>query len=492
VGAIHDIVEQVRAATVWVADGPVGTGQILGTGSLVAPGFAVTCAHVLADCGPAPHVWWRGIGYPVTSSVAKPSDPLAAARADYPDVALLSADLPDHPVVPVRDAVVGNDVWCYGATKAHGGPHAPPEPDGRRLTVALVDDNGRLELTGGTILPGMSGGPVVDLDQFAVVALTQSSLAGVGQETAWASPIGEALGLGATDLRSANLDARQESLDTLRRDQAGLGPLPGKVAELIEGKARSLRDGLVAEIGLAAPVVPDIDLAEWVARTLFRLNLDQLASLLKDRLALLGPVATEVFELVACCLPADDDDTSVWVAGDAVESLRGEYAKDRPRVLHLPTDEGLTARLLLLRTLAPSKPLVIRCAPPASATSIGGTNAEQLADVTAALAEHVGSTPEQWVRLKLAAKMRKQDALIDLVTGEAPDTKLLAGLREAFPGLAIVVRRRSLSTQPDVDSELRSVLPAPDADHESAAVFVAGLFNKALVDQGLPEVKGIA
>jgi hypothetical protein len=492
VGEIHDIVEQVRAATVWVADGPRDTGQLWGSGFFVAPGFAVTCAHVLAGCGPTPHLWWRGNGYPVTSSRAEPTDPQAAARGDYPDVALLAADLPDHPVVPIRDAIDAHEVWCYGATRERGGPLAPPEPDGRRLKVTNIEDNGRLELTGDAIVAGMSGGPVVDLAQFAVVGLTQSSLAEVGRKVAWASPIGRALALGTTDLWAANLDAREESLDTLRRDQVGLGPLPEKVADLIEGRARSLRDGVVTELGVAAPVVPDADLAEWVARTLFRLNLDQLAKLLKDRLALLGPAATEVFELVACCLPADEDDTSVWVPGDAVESLRGEYAKDRPRVLHLPTDQGLTARLLLVRTLAPSKPNVIRCAPPASATSVGGTNAEQLADVTAALAENVGSTPEEWVRLKLAARMRKQDALIDLVTGEAPDTKLLAGLRQAFPGLAIVVRRRSLSTQADAESELRSVLPAPNADHESAAVFVAGLFNKALIDQGLPEVKGIA
>jgi S1-C subfamily serine protease len=484
--AIHDIVEHVRGATAWVTDGPAPQGNPKGTAFLVAPGIAVTCSHVLRDAGAAPHLWWRGQSLPADVLAASADDPNDPTGWPFPDAAVVQVALTDHPVVPVADATVGAPVWCYGITRARLGQGGRPEADGRHLQVALTNPAGFLQLTGGAILPGMSGGPVVDLDRFAVVGLTQSSASTQTDAGGWATPIGAALDL-HPGLRAIVEGLDRESLAALRRDQAALGDLPLRVTARVKDVAEALRLHLEQLTGTPAPQVPAADLPEWVARQLFGLTLADFVGALMNVLGTLGPAALDVFELVAPCVRTRPAADSHLVPTDCADDVRAELETAAPRIVHVNTDEVVCTRLLLQRALAQTvtlKPV----GGASAATSVGGVPTGLREELEAYLMEELAVTPAEWAESPQDYAQTLRNRVFTVDPGAAPDSTAITGLAAAFPGLRIVVPRRTFTAPDGVDAALHSLAPPLDAKNEKFALLNLKTFNDALASRNLPPV----
>src|SRR5574341_1366114 len=126
-----------------------------GTGFFVAPGLILTCAHVIEDAkNEASHI--RIYYNRKTHEVQR----IIKSLPTYPDLALLSVDLSEHPCVYLDAAVAPrDDLYTYGYTKNH--------PDGESTTLdceGLIDgDQVLLKLKAGQVLPGSSGSPLLNM-----------------------------------------------------------------------------------------------------------------------------------------------------------------------------------------------------------------------------------------------------------------------------------------------------------------------------------------
>ena len=105
--AMNNVIDRVRASTAVVADGPYPDGAEGGTAFFVAPGIAVTCAHVLAKAlkKGSPVLWWNGLNLAVAEYRMDPLNPTESLveLPPFPDAAVLRVDHIDHPVVPLVD-----------------------------------------------------------------------------------------------------------------------------------------------------------------------------------------------------------------------------------------------------------------------------------------------------------------------------------------------------------------------------------------------------
>lgn len=166
-------VTAVVEAVARITQGP----DAIGTGFFVLPGWLLTCAHVHDADSPHPlTVHWQGERLPVRETVRP-------APGGAPDLCLLRVDRTDHPLLPIGPSGYGifgffayGHQWeergyrgypaagqVVGATPYRGRPGFPEEQ--QRLLV----------LTGATIKPGISGGPVHSLADDRVVGVVKRS-----------------------------------------------------------------------------------------------------------------------------------------------------------------------------------------------------------------------------------------------------------------------------------------------------------------------------
>ncbi|MFH9353361.1 trypsin-like peptidase domain-containing protein [Kitasatospora sp. NPDC017646] len=141
-----------------------------GSGFLVAPGLAVTCAHVVLDRrGVAEGLVVRheSSSYPVPPGAVR-AEPDTAGNGPFeafPDLALL--DVPaaagtGHPVAPTAGGEAEPGTWLT----ALGYSEATPSPGANADTVALrvVGRSGEFVGVGGFVQPGFSGSMLVGPD----------------------------------------------------------------------------------------------------------------------------------------------------------------------------------------------------------------------------------------------------------------------------------------------------------------------------------------
>lgn len=163
----------LRHAVVQVAaDGRFGSGV------LVAPGFLLTCAHVVASGhGAAVRVRWAGREYAATVRYASP--PTGHGVWTYPDLAVVELDQPPqgHPCawLDQRWPSVGGQLLALGYSdvyRAGAVPHpALLDYDGPRP----YGDGDMLQLAGREIADGMSGGPVLNPATGGVCGLVKAT-----------------------------------------------------------------------------------------------------------------------------------------------------------------------------------------------------------------------------------------------------------------------------------------------------------------------------
>ncbi|MEU6004250.1 trypsin-like peptidase domain-containing protein [Streptomyces sp. NPDC047197] len=168
-----------RAAT--AAIGAVD-GTHWGSAGLIAPGWALTAAHVVRTAGPDPYTvsLWNGRSVPARTAyllTGVPESGPVPPESDIAFVRLLEEDT-DHGCVWLSDRgdPPSRDVRAYGWYVAGG-----------ERTGELLEWNGLCAVAGNdgpysfrlgpqTEIPkGASGGPIVDLSQGALVGLTKAS-----------------------------------------------------------------------------------------------------------------------------------------------------------------------------------------------------------------------------------------------------------------------------------------------------------------------------
>ncbi|HEY9374132.1 serine protease, partial [Streptomyces sp.] len=158
------------------------TGVTRGTGFFVAPGYVVTCAHVAgAEPGARVPVLWCGTEYEGVLRAAS-----APARGDglwpYPDLAIVELPEPParHPCVwldaDTLPPASGAALTAVGFSNVYE-RHAPAE------RTTLLTAGGRqsfqggpmVELTGGEVNHGLSGGPVLSHRSGGVCAVVKAT-----------------------------------------------------------------------------------------------------------------------------------------------------------------------------------------------------------------------------------------------------------------------------------------------------------------------------
>ncbi|MEU7555427.1 trypsin-like peptidase domain-containing protein [Streptomyces sp. NPDC044571] len=193
----------VQAATVRVhaAPGgyaPSGTGPTWGSGFFVAPGWVLTCAHVVGEGGAAVRLVGRELGITFSSGAGATGTvtgrvecvlperleerrPARRALWDLPDLALVRVLAPiSHACVRLTDRARPrlDEVAYFGCTEDLG----TPEITGRTTRLRGTAANGAALRLGDDdeIEPGMSGGPVVDLARGEVVGVVKARRQGGG------------------------------------------------------------------------------------------------------------------------------------------------------------------------------------------------------------------------------------------------------------------------------------------------------------------------
>ena len=191
--------------------------------------------------------------------------------------------------------------------------------------LANAETDAFLQMAGGDILPGMSGGPMLDLAQCGVVGLTQSTDYPT-TNTSYGVPIDAALALWVEQgLRDINLAVDNDSLEALRRDQVELGKLPKRVSGYLVDAVTRFCGHLEDKYGIVPNAVGAEDLPEWVARQLFRLTLPQLVATLRN---VMGDTFVQSARSLSC-LSADAYQprpvgwTHYWVSADSAARFGG-------------------------------------------------------------------------------------------------------------------------------------------------------------------------
>jgi hypothetical protein len=166
-------------------------GATQGSGFFAAPGRVVTCAHVAGSRpGSRVPVHWQGVRYEATVLTASPA-PAGHGLWPYPDLAVLEvADPPpDHPCVWLDDMLppVGTGLTAFGFSDVYE-PGTPSERSAafNRGGTQQLQTGKMVELVGGEVNKGLSGGPVLSHESGGVCAIVKatrlqnSTLGGLG------------------------------------------------------------------------------------------------------------------------------------------------------------------------------------------------------------------------------------------------------------------------------------------------------------------------
>jgi len=177
--ARHQLQQRLRECLVQLDPDEHGSGG--GSGFFVAPGYVLTCAHVAQRAADqAISGSWQGT--PLRGRVRYASAPPGAMDRLWPmpDLAVVRLDAaPAHPCVRLtgREPWAGSPMLAIGQ-RAHLGPIASAFPTIQLHYAGMHEDT--MRLAGDNFGPGMSGGPVLDLDTGDVCGLVK--IAGTGLE----------------------------------------------------------------------------------------------------------------------------------------------------------------------------------------------------------------------------------------------------------------------------------------------------------------------
>ncbi|WP_406260673.1 serine protease [Streptomyces chartreusis] len=178
--AVQDCLVQVR-------------GRTAGSGFLAAPGYVVTCAHVAGAEGSQVELAWQGNQLSGTVLAASPA-PTGQGLWPYPDLAIVELQDPpaDHPCAWWHDRIPlgGQKLTAAGYSDKY---RYQPEVVTTNFTHQgdqFLDSGLMLRLKQDEVTPGMSGGPVVDLDGGGVCAVVKATRMDSTDMGGLATPVG--------------------------------------------------------------------------------------------------------------------------------------------------------------------------------------------------------------------------------------------------------------------------------------------------------------
>ncbi|MGH3869709.1 MAG: trypsin-like peptidase domain-containing protein [Pseudonocardiaceae bacterium] len=191
--------EQLRRFVVRI-DTPDGATA---TGVLVAPGWVLTCAHVVEGCdavrvvpdrGAAPEGTQAAVPQQVDARVRARSEAPAASSTTafwpFPDLALLElVGWADHVCAPLtRDRPEhGSEPLAWGFGRREQG--VDPVGSAALFNYVGMDGDGYLQLKAGDASPGLSGAPLVCPQRRAVAGLMSVSRNPWDARGGWAAPV---------------------------------------------------------------------------------------------------------------------------------------------------------------------------------------------------------------------------------------------------------------------------------------------------------------
>jgi hypothetical protein len=155
-------------------------GELIGSGVFVAPGFVLSCAHVLGtQAGRGGQVLVRWRGRDLSATVAWSSLPAWGRHWPYPDLAVLRVDdpVPEHPCAWLDDRLpgIGDELIAVAyADRYDSGAVAGTTPVGCGGPWPMGEGD-MLQLVDGEIGKGMSGGPILSRHTGGVVGLVKAS-----------------------------------------------------------------------------------------------------------------------------------------------------------------------------------------------------------------------------------------------------------------------------------------------------------------------------
>ncbi|MGA2927218.1 MAG: serine protease [Solirubrobacteraceae bacterium] len=169
-------------------------GQILGTGFFVAPGWVLTCAHVVGDTRElvVTPVNSGPVGEGVAAVVKARSDPPPQSGGlwPFPDLALLQLKRQiDHPCVLLDAREPAGELDCHAWGFARREEGVAPIGSPASFRYEGVEGDGYLRLKQGQAAPGLSGAPLICPVRRAVVGVVFATRDVRTDLGGWASPI---------------------------------------------------------------------------------------------------------------------------------------------------------------------------------------------------------------------------------------------------------------------------------------------------------------
>ncbi|WP_165975486.1 serine protease [Actinomadura rubrisoli] len=214
-------------------------GTAGGTGFLVAPGTVLTCAHVIAGAEGPVTATLAGRDMPARVTALHPAEP--GSPYPYPDMALLEIEETDHPCVRLDTGEPRWDDRIYGAGFTDTWPGDEPTVESELFTfVGVHDADGPyLKLAAGQAVPGMSGGPLVNLRTMAVCGILKTTRHALAPYGGWGVPLGPLRELHPEVVASGDAfhraDARwREAADPIDPLLSGLSAVGADYASRIE------------------------------------------------------------------------------------------------------------------------------------------------------------------------------------------------------------------------------------------------------------------
>jgi hypothetical protein len=177
-----------------------------GTGFFIAPGYILTCAHVVEASKESPELikaYYSGGLFPIRE-VAK------FFPKPYPDLALLRFTWESHPCVELNPTVNPYDqlyVFGYPEQTSQGAP-LTLEFEGWEQVDPIQK---RLKLKQGQVEPGFSGSPVLNLDTGCVCGVLKSSRHRMSDMGGWAISIETVMSV-FTEVVKLNANFHQQDL----------------------------------------------------------------------------------------------------------------------------------------------------------------------------------------------------------------------------------------------------------------------------------------